>query len=120
MSVVYLSFVARELVLPPVLLGILFAVGGASSLTSVVVVARLSRHVRYGKVLMYGLLAGITGAVCLVLAPRGSLWLAALAIVLQQLILDSGFASFASIMAGVGAKINGHRAGRVLARVTWE
>ena len=33
-------------------------------------------------------------AVCLVLAPRGSLWLAALAIVLQQLILDIGFASF--------------------------
>ena len=46
---------------------------------------------------MYGLLGGGTGAVCLVLAPRGSVGLAALAIMLQQLILDSGFASFSLV-----------------------
>ena len=97
MGVVYMLFVARELALPPVLLGVLFAVGGASSLVSVVVIARLSRRVRYGKVVMYSLLAGVTGTVCLVLAPRGSLWLATVAIVLQQLILDSGFASFSLV-----------------------
>ncbi|MGH8597926.1 MAG: MFS transporter, partial [Gammaproteobacteria bacterium] len=96
-GVVYMLFVARDLALSPSLLGVLFAVGGASSLVSVIIVTKLSHRIRYGQVLIYGMLATLVGLVCLVLAPTSNLWLAAVAIVLQQLILDAGLTAFSLV-----------------------
>jgi MFS family permease len=97
MGVVYMLYVVRDLRLSPVLLGVLFAVGGASSLLSVIAVAKLSTRIRYGHILLYGMCASFLGLLCLVLAPGSNAWLAALAIVLQQLILDAGFAAFSLV-----------------------
>jgi MFS family permease len=93
-GVVYMLFVARDLALSPALLGVLFAVGGISSLVSVIAVTKLSRRIRYGSVLIYGMLAALMGLTCLAFAPTKSIWLAASAIVLQQLIMDAGFTAF--------------------------
>jgi MFS family permease len=97
MGVVYMLYVVRDLALSPTLLGVLFAVGGASSLISVIAVTKVSHRVRYGRVLIYGMCAVFVGLLCVVLAPSSSLWLAALAIVLQQLILDAGFSAFSLV-----------------------
>jgi predicted MFS family arabinose efflux permease len=97
MGVVYMLFVVRDLALSPALLGVLFAVGGASSLISVVAVAKLAERIRYGRILVCGMCAGLVGLLCLALAPASNLWLAVLAIVLQQLILDAGFAAFSLV-----------------------
>jgi MFS family permease len=97
MGVVYMLYVVRDLALSPTLLGVLFAVGGASSLTAVIVVSKLSNRVRYGHILIYGMCAAFVGLLCLVLAPESNLWLAALAIILQQLILDAGFSAFSLV-----------------------
>jgi predicted MFS family arabinose efflux permease len=97
MGVVYMLYVVRDLALSPALLGVLFAVGGASSLTAVIVVSKLSSRVRYGQILLYGLSAIFVGLLCLVIAPESNLGLAALAIILQQLIMDGGFSAFSLV-----------------------
>jgi MFS family permease len=97
MGVVYMLYVARDLALSPTLLGVLFAVGGASSLLTVIVVSKLSNRIGYGYVLIYGMSAALVGLLCLALAPESNLWLAALAIILQQLILDAGFSAFSLV-----------------------
>jgi predicted MFS family arabinose efflux permease len=94
MGMVYMLYVVRDLALSPPLLGVLFAVGGVSSLTAVIVVSKLPKRVRYGRILISGLCAVFVGLLCLVLAPESNLWLAILAIVLQQLIMDGGFSAF--------------------------
>jgi MFS family permease len=96
-GVVYMLYVVRDLALSPALLGVLFAVGGASSLLSVIAVTKLSHRIRYGHVLIYGMCAAFIGLLCLILAPNTNLWLAAIAIVLQQLILDAGFSAFSLV-----------------------
>jgi MFS family permease len=97
MGVVYMLYVVRDLALSPALLGVLFAVGGASSLLAVIVVSKVSNRVRYGHILIYGLCAVFVGLLCLVLAPESDLWLAVLAIILQQLIMDGGFSAFSLV-----------------------
>ena len=97
MGVVYMLFVARDLALSPALLGVLFAVGGASSLLTVIVVTKLSNRIGYGHVLIYGMFAALVGLLCLALAPESNAWLAALAIILQQLILDAGLSAFSLV-----------------------
>jgi predicted MFS family arabinose efflux permease len=97
MGVVYMLFVVRELGLPPSILGVLFAAGGASSLLTVIVVNNLSTRVRYGRILFGSLLTILVGLVCLAVAPSSNAWLAAIAIVLQQVVMDSGYSAFSLV-----------------------
>jgi MFS family permease len=89
LGTVYALYALRELGFRPGLLGMVYAVGGISSLAASALVGRLNRWLGIGPAMLGGLLLGSIGTLLLPVA-RGSGLFALLLLVGQQLIGDGG------------------------------
>ncbi|MFZ0887150.1 MAG: hypothetical protein WA005_01740 [Candidatus Binataceae bacterium] len=80
----YSLYALRELGFRPAILGVIYAVGGASSLCGALLVGRVSARLGSGRAMVLGLVVWGLGELCLPLA-RGATTLAAALMVVQQL-----------------------------------
>jgi MFS family permease len=85
---VYLVFATEELGLGPATIGIIAAVGGASSFLGAVFAERVSRRVGIGPAILLGVVGFTMGSGLTPLAPAGALAVAVALLVAQQLIAD--------------------------------
>ncbi|MBI5949350.1 MAG: MFS transporter [Chloroflexi bacterium] len=84
---VILLYGTRTLGLAPGALGVIFGVGGATSLAGALLADRLTRRVGVGPAMVGAMFAGALGGLFIV-AAQGGAWLAALFLVLSQLVVD--------------------------------
>ncbi len=85
---VYMLFVIREVGFSPGALGLIFAVGGASSLAGSVLARPVARRLGLGATLLLGLLLIVVGKLLAPLA-HGATALSAFLLIAQQLVQDS-------------------------------
>jgi MFS family permease len=86
---VYLLFATEELGLGPATIGVIAAVGGASSFIGAVFAERVSRRVGIGPAILLGLVGFTLGNALIPLAPAGAIAIAVALLVAQQVIGDS-------------------------------
>ena len=86
---VWFLFVLDELALSPAVLGVVAAVGGASSFIGAVVASRSTRRWGIGRVAVGAMLLAAIGNAFVPLAPTGLPLLAIACLVVQQLVADS-------------------------------
>jgi MFS family permease len=86
---VFLLFVVRELDFKPGVLGVIFAVGGASSLVGAAVAGSLVRRIGVGPTMILGVLLAAGGQVLIPFAREANLF-AVLVLIAGQLITDPG------------------------------
>ncbi len=84
---VILLFGTRTLGLGPGALGVIFGVGGATSLAGALLADRLTRRLGVGPAMVGSMVVGALGGFFIV-AAHGGPWLAALFLVLSQLVVD--------------------------------
>jgi MFS family permease len=80
----YLLFASEELGLDPATIGLIAAIGGASSLVGAVLAGRLSRRLGIGPTILLGLVAFTAASALLPLAPAGSIAIAIVVLVIAQ------------------------------------
>jgi Na+/melibiose symporter-like transporter len=85
---VYLVFATEELGLGPATIGVIAAVGGASSFTGAVVAERVNRRVGIGPAILLGVVGFTLGNALTPFAPTGAVAVAVALLVAQQLIAD--------------------------------
>jgi MFS family permease len=85
---VYLVFATEELGLGPAAIGVIAAVGGASSFVGAVLAQRVSRRVGIGPAILVGMIGFTLGNALTPLAPAGAVVIAVALLVAQQLIAD--------------------------------
>ena len=85
---VYLVFTTEELGLGPATIGVIAAVGGASSFIGAVLAGRVNRRVGIGPAIMLGVVGFTLGNALTPLAPAGAVAVAVALLVAQQLISD--------------------------------
>jgi predicted MFS family arabinose efflux permease len=81
----YLLFASEELELNPATIGLIAAIGGASSFVGALVAGRLSRRVGIGPTILLGLVGFTAASALLPLAPAGALTIAVVVLVAAQL-----------------------------------
>jgi MFS family permease len=86
---VYALFALRDLGFQPGLLGMIYAIGGVSSLAASVYAGRINRRIGMGRVMGLGLALAATGTLLLPIA-RGAGIFALLLLIGQQLVGDGG------------------------------
>jgi MFS family permease len=111
---VYLLFVYRELGFAPGVLGVLFALGAVSSLSSALLADRVPQTLEGRPVIVTGLALYALGPLLLSLAPGANLWGAA-AIASQQLVADGGYVLYEVHQGSLRQRIT---PSRLLGRVT--
>jgi MFS family permease len=82
-----LLFTTRELGLRPGIQGMIFAVGGVTSLLGALATGRVTRRLGVGRAMVYGLLLSSLGTFCIPLA-HGATVAAVLLLVINQLVTD--------------------------------
>jgi MFS family permease len=85
---VYLIFATDELGLGPATIGVIAAVGGASSFIGAVLAERVSRRLGIGPAILLGVIGFTLGNALTPLAPAGAIAVAIALLVAQQLIAD--------------------------------
>jgi MFS family permease len=91
---IFLVFVTRELGLDAATIGLVAAIGGLASIGGAVVAQRMVERVGVGSVVIGAMLLTAIGNVFIPLAPAGAPLLAVAALLVQQLVGDSGAAAF--------------------------
>jgi MFS family permease len=86
----FLVFANEELGLDPATIGVIAAVGGASSLLGAVLAGRMSRRFGIGPSILLGLVAFTAASALLPIAPAGSLVIAIAVLVTHQFVGDCG------------------------------
>jgi MFS family permease len=85
---VYLVFTTEELGLGPATIGVIAAVGGASSFVGAVLAERVSRRMGIGPAILLGVVGFTLGNALTPLAPAGAVAIAVGLLIAQQLIAD--------------------------------
>jgi MFS family permease len=80
----YLLFASEELGLDPATIGLIAAIGGASSLVGAVLAGRLSRRLGIGPTILLGLVGFTAASALLPLAPAGAIAIAIVVLVIAQ------------------------------------
>lgn len=85
---VYLVFAFRELGFGPAAIGLIAAVGGASSFVGALLSERIGRRLGIGPALIFGMVGFTVGNALIPIAPAGAIVVAVVLLVAQQLIAD--------------------------------
>jgi MFS family permease len=86
---VWILFATEDLGLGPAAIGIIAGIGGLASLGGALVAARVTRRFGIGRVAIVSMLLAAVGTAFIPLAPAGAPVVAALCLIVQQLVNDS-------------------------------
>ena len=88
---VVIVFATRDLGISPGAQGLIYAVGGATSLAGAMSANWVRKRVGAGGAMILGLVLGGLGILAMAGAPSNIIWLAAIALIAQQVISDPGW-----------------------------
>jgi len=106
---VIILFATRDLGISPGGQGLIYAVGGVTSLAGAMLAGWARRRLGAGGAMTLGLVLGGAGMLFIVGAPSSVLWLAVVMLVMQQIVSDPGWTIYDINMVSLRQAITPHR-----------